>query len=144
MKGTNIFDRDEFSRWMNEAENTLRSAVNDKNSGFYNWCCFKCQQAAEFALKSYLYGVGATPFGHSLTKLVNNLSVQKIDIASILTSCKKLDLFYITSRYANAHSSGAPFEYYDENIANEGLEHAQKVIDFIKGLKNERYPENVL
>ena len=130
-----MFDNDEFIRWMNEAENTLKSALVDKKNNFYNWSCFKCQQAAEFALKAYLYGLGLTPFGHSLTRLVNNLQAYGIDISAISTLCKKLDLFYITSRYANAHSAGSPFEYYDESIASEALENAKKILNFINGLK---------
>ncbi len=40
-----MFDYDEYNRWMNEAENTFKSAIVDKDNGYYNWCCFKSQQA---------------------------------------------------------------------------------------------------
>lgn len=130
-----MFDQEEYERWIKEAENTFKSAIVDKEQGFYNWCCFKCQQAAEFALKGFLYGLGLTPFGHSLTKLLNDFKTQKININEISTNCKKLDLHYIPSRYANAHSSGSPFEYHDENIAEEALKNAEKIINFVKGLK---------
>jgi HEPN domain-containing protein len=130
-----MFDDDEYNRWMKEADNTYKSALIDKENRFYNWCCFKCQQAAEFALKGFLYGLGLTPFGHSLTKLIKDLKDMKYDITEILTSCKKLDLHYIPSRYPNAHSSGSPYEYHDEKIAKEALENAQIIINFIKGLK---------
>jgi len=75
-----MFDNEEYDRWLKEAENTLRSAQIDKENGFFNWCCFKCQQAAEFAVKGLLYGFGLTPFGHSITKLIKNLEVQKLNI----------------------------------------------------------------
>jgi len=130
-----MFDYDEYNRWLNEAENTFKSAIVDKENGFYNWCCFKCHQAAEFALKGQLYGLGLTPFGHSLTKMINDLKNQKIEITSILTSCKKLDLHYIPSRYPNALPTGSPFEYHDKNIAEEALMNAKKIIDFVKGTK---------
>jgi len=81
-----MFDNEEYDRWLKEAENTLRSAESDKNNGFYNWCCFKCQQSAEFALKGLLYGLGLTPFGHSLTKLIKNLEEQNISISDISTN----------------------------------------------------------
>ena len=127
-----MFDTEEYNRWMNEANNTFKSAIVDKENGFYNWCCFKCHQAAEFAIKALLYGLGSTPFGHSLTKMVNDLKNQKMNVSLILTSCKKLDLHYIPSRYPNAHPTGSPFEYHDENIAEDALENATKILDFVK------------
>ncbi|MCY0883814.1 MAG: HEPN domain-containing protein [Acidianus infernus] len=39
---------------MISAKQTLESARSDLNSGFYNWACFKSQQAAEFTV----YGIG--------------------------------------------------------------------------------------
>ena len=35
-----MFDTEEYNRWMNEANNTFKSAVVDKENGFYNWCCY--------------------------------------------------------------------------------------------------------
>jgi len=127
-----MFDTEEYNRWMNEANNTFKSAIVDKENGFYNWCCFKCHQAAEFAIKALLYGLGSTPFGNSLTKMVNDLKNQKMNVSLILTSCKKLDLHYIPSRYPNAHPTGSPFEYHDENIAEDALENAKKILDFVE------------
>lgn len=127
-----MFDTEEYNRWMNEANNTFKSAVVDKENGFYNWCCFKCHQAAEFAIKALLYGLGSTPFGHSLTIMVNDLKNQKMNISLILTSCKKLDLHYIPSQYPNAHPTGSPFEYHDEIIAEDALENATIILDFVK------------
>ena len=46
----NYLDDDEFQRWMVNAKSTLKSADNDKSSEFYNWACFKAQQAAEYAV----------------------------------------------------------------------------------------------
>ncbi len=130
-----MFDYNEYNRWMNEADNTLKSAEIDKKNGFFNWSCFKCQQAAEFSLKAILYGLGSTPFGHSLTKLTSDLKNHDINVSSILTACKKLDLHYIPSRYPNAYSTGAPFEYHDEVIAEEALNNASIIFNFIKGIK---------
>ncbi|MHA1764307.1 MAG: HEPN domain-containing protein, partial [Promethearchaeota archaeon] len=101
-------------------------------------CCFKCQQSAEFALKAILYGFRLTPFGHSLTKLLNMLEKQKIDGSPISNACKILDLHYIPSRNANAHFSGSPHEYHDEQIAENALKNAKKIINFIKNIENER------
>ena len=55
---TSYLDEEEYNRWMKNAQTTLRSAINDKSSQFYNWACFKAQQAAEYAVKAYLRGIG--------------------------------------------------------------------------------------
>lgn len=34
-------DEDEFNRWITSASSTLKSALNDGESGFYNRACFK-------------------------------------------------------------------------------------------------------
>jgi hypothetical protein len=33
----NYLDEDEFNRWITSASSTLKSALNDGESGFYNW-----------------------------------------------------------------------------------------------------------
>jgi HEPN domain-containing protein len=38
-----LFDEDQFSRWLQQAEHTLRSASSDLKSGDHNWACFKSQ-----------------------------------------------------------------------------------------------------
>jgi len=52
------------------ARRTLESARRDVEGGDYNWACFKAHQAAEFAVKGLLYGVGKPARGHSVFKLL--------------------------------------------------------------------------
>lgn len=82
-----------------------------------------------------MYGLGFTPFGHSLTKLMGNLKNQKINVSTISSSCKKLDLHYIPSRYPNSYPSGSPYEYHDESIAEEAIKNSENVINFVKSVK---------
>ena len=63
-------DEDEFNRWITNASSTLKSALNDGESGFYNWACFKAQQASEFSIKAYLRGTGNDSFGYSISMLL--------------------------------------------------------------------------
>ncbi len=55
----NYLDEDEYTRWMSNAKYTLKSAENDKAEEFYNWACFKAQQATEYAVKAYIRGMEA-------------------------------------------------------------------------------------
>jgi HEPN domain-containing protein len=58
-----ILNEREFNRWIKSAKHTLESAKVDKDNGFYNWACFKAQQAAEIATKAYFYGIGSLKQG---------------------------------------------------------------------------------
>ena len=62
------FDRREYERWMGQAEHTIDAAKSDLESQFYSWACFtcfKCQQAAEYGIKSPSQRCGSTSSGSS-------------------------------------------------------------------------------
>lgn len=116
---------------MEQAKNTFQSATRDKETGDYNWCCFKAQQAAEFAVKGLLYGIGLSAVRSSLLKLLGDLERKGIKV-EVKGYARTLDRHYIPTRYVNAHPEGAPFEFYDLSTAEEALECASKIIKFIK------------
>jgi HEPN domain-containing protein len=127
-----ITDREECKRWLEQAEKTLESAERDKQAGDYNWCCFKAQQAAEFALKGLLYGIGVSAVGHSLLKLLGELGKRGFQTSDLARDARILDRHYIPARYVNAHPEGAPFEFYDLPTAEEALKSARKIISFVR------------
>ena len=129
-----MFDEEEFKRWIKQAEQTLKSAERDKNAGDYSWACFKAHQSAEFAIKGLLYGLGIMAYGRSLKKLLETLS-QRIKVPEeIARKAKILDRHYIPKRYPDAHVEGSPFEFYDEEDAEEALKSAEKILEFVKGV----------
>lgn len=132
------FDRTEFTRWRRQAADTLKSAQEDGTHRRFNWSCFKAQQAAEYAAKGLLYGLGASPTGHSLVKLLGRLQARGLRVGAILPAARILDRHYIPTRYPNAHPEGAPFEYYDEAAAEEALESAAAILDFVDGAARQR------
>ena len=75
-----LFDEEEFLRWMKQAEHTLTSAQGDAAEGDYGWACFKAQQAAEYAAKALLRGLGLPAFGHSILGLVGEMEEQGLRI----------------------------------------------------------------
>jgi HEPN domain-containing protein len=132
-----LFDNDEFRRWFSQAENTLNSASHDLDSGDYNWCCFKCQQAAEYSVKAILRGLGQIAVGHSVLRLVGELEEAGSSISEELKAyARSLDKHYIPARYPDAYPAGAPFEFYDENVAKEAIEHARSTLEFVVAEKN--------
>lgn len=103
-----MFDQTEYERWIKSAEYTLESASEDLKHKRYNWSCFKAQQAAEYAVKGLLYGLGSIPTGHSITRLIERLKRRKIDVGTIASHARLLDRHYIPARYPNVHPEGAP------------------------------------
>jgi len=127
-----MLDKEEFSRWFEQAKHTLLSAENDAKGGFFDWSCFKCQQAAEFSLKGLLYGLGEVGVGHSLLKLLDQLIESSIQTDEIEDIARKLDKFYIPTRYPDAHPSGSPARYYTTGDAKFALSYAKKILKFSK------------
>ena len=56
-----------------DVKKTLLSAEGDLGRGDYNWACFKAHQAAGYAVKALLHGLGLTPKGHSISLLLHNI-----------------------------------------------------------------------
>jgi HEPN domain-containing protein len=128
-----LFDEEEFLRWMKQAEHTLTSAQRDATEGDYGWACFKAQQAAEYATKALLRGLGLPAFGHSVLGLVGEMERQGLPITEKVRQCARtLDRHYIPPRYANAYPAGSPFEYYDRETAGEAIACAQAVLKVVQ------------
>ena len=123
-----MLDNDEYQRWIRAAESTYQSARSDKDSQFYSWSCFKCQQAAEYAVKAYLRGRGDLAFGHSVSGLSKSAHLGKtaIDLAKVL------DKYYIPTRYTDSWAEGTPEDYYTLRDAEEACEVAKELIEKVK------------
>ena len=125
-----MFDNDEFDRWMAQASDTLNSAGSDYSNKSYNWCCFKAQQAAEYAVKALLKGLGISAYGHSIIKLLKDLETYSLNVHTLTSFARILDRHYVPARYPDAFTEGSPFEFYDEKTALEALDCAEKICDF--------------
>lgn len=119
------FDREEYRRWILQAEHTLASARRELDEGDFNWACFKAQQAAEHALKGLLYGAGISATGHSILRLLRVLERLELKISEeLFTAARLLDRHYIPTSYISAHAVGSPFEFYDEPTGREAIKAA--------------------
>ena len=129
-------DESEYNRWQSHAKSTLRSAQIDKSSGFYNWACFKAQQAAEYMAKALLRGMGIESYGHSVSQLLKNAEFNE----KVLNLAKKIDKYYIPTRYTDAWSEGLPEDYYTLEDAEDAIMCAESVMIEVeerwKSLKN--------
>ena len=127
-------NREEYARWLRQAKHDLRTARVTAKNDAHDWACFLSQQAAEKALKSYLYLKGYRPVtGHSILMLLqrctsHNRSFRRINRA------KRLDEVYITSRYPNGLQEGTPEEFYTEEDSKECLKLAGMTIRTVERL----------
>ena len=120
--------------WMKQAERDLEHARSDVEHGFYEWACFLCQQAAEKAVRSVFQKLRAEAFGHSVAGLLEELPEHLKPSEELLDLAKELDKAYIPTRYPNAHPRGAPYEAYTRGEAERLVAHAERVLEFCKGL----------
>ena len=120
--------------WIDEAENDLKHAQNDMESGFYNWACFSAQQSSEKAVKAIFQKMGAEAWGHSVADLLEELSKIYPVPNELLNGALELDKAYIPTRYPNAHPSGSPRNKYIKEEARRLIEYAEKIYQFCSDL----------
>ena len=124
---------EEARRWLSEAQWDLETAQILHGSRRYNSCAFICQQAGEKAAKALLYMIGESPFGHSVRELLVRYAEAKHDnLEEQLRLASELDRHYVPARYPNAIPSGTPHENYDEVVSHRTLDHATKIIEFVR------------
>lgn len=116
--------------WLSQAEGDLNHAVNAKKDGDYDWSCFAAQQAAEKAVKGLILSKGGEGWGHSVTRLLKDLS-EIIEIPPELTrAAMRLDKHYLPTRYPNGFDAGAPKEYYTDEDAEKAVEDGEHIYRF--------------
>jgi HEPN domain-containing protein len=116
--------------WMAQALDDLESAGILRDHGKHAQACFMAQQAAEKALKAALYSRLRESRTHALLLLVGDLDDKAPETA--VQAARVLDLYYIPTRYANGHDSGAPFSYYGAPESKQAVEYADLLIEFAR------------
>jgi len=81
--------------------------------------CFVCQQCADKALKALALARGFDRVrSHSTLEIARALGIND----AVEDAAKRLDLYYMSTRYPDALLSGAPFEYFTRAQAEEALQ----------------------
>ena len=125
--------RAEGRRWLVQAENDLRFAELASRERFFAQACFNSQQAAEKALKAFLYARGAEQvMGHSVADLAAECARREPEFAELKERAAPLDQFYLSTRYPNSLPGGIPAEAFTARDAERALEMAREVIAVVK------------
>ena len=123
---------DRSKDWFAQAVRDLEQAADSRKSSRHEWACFAAHQGAEKAVKALHLYLGQEVWGHVVARLLRELpdSVRVSD--ELVDRARVLDTFYIPSRYPNSHSEGAPFEHYGHLQSSEAVEHANKILEFVR------------
>jgi HEPN domain-containing protein len=124
----------EARRWFRQAEDDVRFVEWVwRERKFPDKGCFMSQQAGEKCLKACLYACGERHvLGHSLFEMVVRLSDQHKAFNAIVNEARRLDRFYITSRYPNGLPGGSPFEVYTDEELDEAFNDLKRVFQVSK------------
>lgn len=120
-------------RWVDQAEADLKTAKDCIKDGNYYASSFFSQQAAEKALKGFLYSKGFRALiTHSVLDLVSEASKFDARFNVFMDFARELDRHYIGSRYPNAYPSGAPYRYYTSEVAEKCVSYAESILVEVK------------
>ena len=125
----------EALRWFTQASDEFNDADELRKMKKFYLALFHFQQAAEKALKAYLYQRLKSLevfYTHSITDLLKMVVEIDSDFESI-KHAKRLDQYYIPTRYPNALPGGVPSRFYDDpEEAKNAMLQAKSIIDLVK------------
>jgi HEPN domain-containing protein len=123
----------EAVRWLKQAQQDLEDAEFTRDGSRFNLACFLGQQAAEKAVKAYLYHRGAEDvWGHSLTDLCEDAKIFDMFFDTIKSEARQLDKYYYITRYPEFLPGGIPAEAFDRVDADRAIELSQIVVEFVR------------
>jgi HEPN domain-containing protein len=121
-------------RWLRQAGHDLGDAEYCLAGRRYSLACFLSQQAAEKALKAFLYARGAEQvLGHSVADLASECAGLDDDFRVLKPKAAPLDHYYVPTRYPNSLPGGIPAEAFDDTDARRALALAADVIRVVEG-----------
>ena len=128
----------EAIRWLTTADDDLDSAVILKINGKYAHSCFHAQQAGEKALKAVWFFADADPWGHSIKKLIEDLTSVDFKLYQKLEPHARmgmvLDRFYIPTRYPNGLPDITPDVAFTNEDADTCITYSKKILDEVRSL----------
>lgn len=123
----------EGRRWWDQARADLKTAKDCLKDGNYYASTFFAQQAAEKALKGFLYSKGFRALiTHSVLELAQEAAKHEKGFGQFEEYGRELDRHYIGSRYPNFYPSGAPYQYYSAEIAQKCLSYAESILNEVE------------
>ena len=128
-------EKEEAMRWFTHAKDEFIDADELRKRGRFYLALFHFQQSVEKAIKAFLY-LNIKSIEVFYTHSINDLIKIAIEIDTEfnkVVSVKKLDQYYIPTRYPNGLPGGIPSRYYDDpKEAEDAMLLAKKAIELIE------------
>ena len=122
----------EGARWLRQARQDLEDAQFLRDNGKHNLACFQGQQAAEKAIKAYLYHKRVEDvWGHSLLDLCEDAKLFDMMFDTVKSEARQLDKYHYITRYPEFLPSGTSSEAFDELDADRSIYLSRQVLDFV-------------
>ncbi|MBI4582671.1 MAG: HEPN domain-containing protein [Planctomycetes bacterium] len=116
--------------WLEQAKLDLKHARYSRDGQDFNWACFAAQQSAEKAVKAVYLSRNLEGWGHVVRALLESLR-ELMEVPQELVDCgRRLDHFYIPTRYPNGFDQGKPADFFSKEEADKAISDAEKIIEF--------------
>jgi len=116
--------------WLNQAKDDLSWAKDTLDDKRYSGVCFLTQQAAEKALKAYLFSKKQRLIRtHNLERLLEKCTLFERKFLRLKRNCQVLNEFYTDTRYPDIWDRT---RFNDESLAKDALRLAEAVVKFIE------------
>ena len=123
----------EGARWLRQAEQDLNDARYLKEGGRHNMACFMGQQAAEKAIKAYLYHKRVEDvWGHALLDLCEDAKLFDMMFDTMKSEARQLDKYHYITRYPEFLPSGTSSDAFNEIDSERSIELSTQVVEFTK------------
>ena len=127
--------KEEALRWFTQAKDEFIDSDELRKRNRFYLALFHFQQSSEKALKAYLYSKVESIevfYTHSISELLNMVFEIDPEFKEV-SAVKKLDQYYIPTRYPNGLPGGVPSRYYDDpQEAEDAMKLAKNLIDLIE------------
>lgn len=127
--------KEESLRWLTQAKDEFQDADDLRKRNRFYLALFHFQQAAEKALKAYLY-LKVKSIEVFYTHSIDDLLEMTMDIDpdfKEVAQAKKLDKYYAPTRYPNGLPGGVPSRYFDDpKEAEEAMELAKRIVELVE------------
>lgn len=130
---------EEAGRWLAQGRADLADAEYNREGGRHNVACFLAHQAAEKALKAFLFlDPEDEPWGHSIRNLCVQAAARDAEFGALERRVAPLDQYYIPTRYPNGLPGGIPSEAFIREDADRAIRLAAEVVEVAAKKLDER------
>lgn len=121
-------------RWLRQSGFDLKQSEKSLSDKSFSYACFFAEQSSQKSTKAFLISKGQRIINiHSIAELLKESAKFEEEFEKFIDSGKKLDLYYLSSRYPDAVPEPAiPAEIYIEEQAKDALEIASKIFELCK------------